>query len=130
MATKRHRSSRGRRARSAEGRAGGSARRGSSGRRGGSARARGSSGRQAVGATHPGAQGRSRSSGKGRQSSPHSSAITTDHDEIRQWAEERGGKPACVKGTGGQQDTGMIRIEFPGAPRTKEKSLQEITWDE
>ena len=27
------------------------------------------------------------------------SKTTTDHDEIRRWAEERGGKPATVKGT-------------------------------
>ena len=34
----------------------------------------------------------------------------TDHDEIREWAEDRGARPACVKGTGGKNDTGMIRL--------------------
>ena len=29
-----------------------------------------------------------------------SSKTTTDHDEIRRWAEERGGRPAHVKDTG------------------------------
>ena len=27
------------------------------------------------------------------------SKITTDHDEIRKWAEERGGRPATVRST-------------------------------
>ncbi len=52
----------------------------------------------------------------------------TDHDYIRRWAEERGGRPACVKGTGGDGDPGMIRIDFPGY--SGEESLQPITWDE
>jgi hypothetical protein len=33
---------------------------------------------------------------------------TTDHDEIRRWAEEHGGQPAVVKGTE------ILRIDFPG----------------
>src|SRR5579884_181902 len=53
---------------------------------------------------------------------------TTDHGQIRRWAEERGGKPACVKGTGGRGDTGMLRIDFPGY--SGEDSLQHISWDE
>ena len=52
----------------------------------------------------------------------------TDHDEIRRWAESRDAKPACVKGTGGDDDVGMIRLDFPGY--SGEQSLQEITWDE
>jgi hypothetical protein len=52
----------------------------------------------------------------------------TSHDEIRRWAEARGGKPACVKGTGRGNDTGMIRLDFPGY--TGEDSLQPISWDE
>jgi hypothetical protein len=52
----------------------------------------------------------------------------TDHDEIRQWAEERGGKPSCVRGTGGSEDVGMIRLDFPGY--SGEDSLEEISWDE
>lgn len=58
-----------------------------------------------------------------------SSNITIDHDFIRKWAEERGGKPARVKGTErGGGDPGMIRIDFPGY--SGEGSLEEITWDE
>jgi hypothetical protein len=56
------------------------------------------------------------------------SKVTFDHDEIRRWAEERGAKPACVRGTGGDGDIGMIRLDFPGY--SGEKSLEHIDWDE
>jgi len=52
----------------------------------------------------------------------------TDHDEIRQWAEERRGKPACVRGTGSRGDIGMLRLDFPGY--TGAQSLQPISWDD
>ena len=52
--------------------------------------------------------------------------MTTDHDTIQRWAEERGGKPACVRGTGDKKDTGVLRIDFPGY--SGEKSLQHIDW--
>lgn len=64
----------------------------------------------------------------GRKGSSASTAITTDHDEIRRWAEERGAKPACVRGTGKKGDTGMIRLDFPGYSGSD--SLQEISWEE
>src|SRR5690349_22223297 len=51
-----------------------------------------------------------------------------DHDEIRQWAEEHGGKPACVRGTGGGDDVGMIRLDFPGYSGAD--SLEAIEWDD
>jgi hypothetical protein len=54
--------------------------------------------------------------------------ITTDHDRIRQWVEERGGQPACVRGTGDADDVGLLRIDFPGY--TGAESLQPISWDE
>src|SRR5579884_2178726 len=57
-----------------------------------------------------------------------SSRITHDHEEIRRWAEERDAKPACVRGTGGRGDIGMLRLDFPGY--TGEKSLQPISWDD
>jgi hypothetical protein len=63
-----------------------------------------------------------------RTKSSAESTTTTDHEFIRKWAEERGGKPACVKGTGGGDDPGMIRIDFPGW--SGEDSLQPISWDE
>lgn len=62
--------------------------------------------------------------------SSHSSRTTTDHDEIRQWAEERGGTPACVKGTGDSEDTGIIRIEFAETSNSRDDQLQQISWEE
>src|SRR5258708_38507439 len=56
--------------------------------------------------------------------------ITTDHDEIRQWAEARGGRPAAVRATHRKDDPGIIRIEFPKAPNAKDEALEEITWEE
>ncbi len=56
------------------------------------------------------------------------SKTTTDHQEIRSWAEQRSGKPATVKGTGGDEEAGILRIHFPGY--SGEQSLKEISWDE
>lgn len=57
-----------------------------------------------------------------------SSAVRTqDHDTIRRWAEERGGVPSIIRGTGG-----MLRIDFVEGPGSggHEPSLQETSWDE
>jgi hypothetical protein len=62
---------------------------------------------------------------KKRQTSSH---VTTDHDEIRQWVEERGGRPARVAGTGGGEDPGLLRIDYPGF--SGEGTLEPISWDE
>ena len=51
-----------------------------------------------------------------------------DHEAIRQWAEERGGMPSCVRQTGGKGDVGMIRLDFPGY--SGEETLQPIDWAE
>ncbi len=59
-----------------------------------------------------------------------SSHTTSDHEEIRKWAEERGGKPACVSGTGGKGDIGLLRIEFPKATNHNDDKLQEISWED
>src|SRR5579864_3373136 len=56
------------------------------------------------------------------------SRVLTDHDEIRNWAEERDAQPACVRGTGSEEDVGMIRLDFPGY--SGETSLEPIEWDE
>jgi hypothetical protein len=57
------------------------------------------------------------------------SKTTADHDEIRRWAEGRGGRPTAVKGTKrGKDDVGMIRIDFPGYSGAR--SLEPISWDE
>jgi hypothetical protein len=53
---------------------------------------------------------------------------TTDHETIRNWVEERGGRPARVKGTGDGDHVGLLRIDYPG--RGDDESLEEIAWDE
>ncbi|HEV2149311.1 MAG TPA: hypothetical protein VGR37_18050 [Longimicrobiaceae bacterium] len=57
-----------------------------------------------------------------------SAHTTTDHDFIRRWVEERGGWPARVKGTGDEDDPGLIRVDFPGY--SGEGKLERIEWDE
>ena len=57
-----------------------------------------------------------------------SSRTTTDHDEIRRWAEERGGKPASVAGTGRGEGAGILRIDFP--PYGNQGNLEDIGWDD
>lgn len=80
-----------------------------------------------------GASSRSRSTASrarntGQSGRSASSRPIVDHDEIQQWAEERGARPACVRGTGGGEDVGMIRLDFPGY--SGERSLEHIEWDE
>lgn len=55
--------------------------------------------------------------------------ITTDHDEIRTWVEERGGTPAHVRHTGVRESgLGILRIDFPGVDA--EESLEMLDWDD
>jgi hypothetical protein len=55
---------------------------------------------------------------------------TTDHDEIRKWADRHGGKPAAVARTHEGGDVGIVRIMFPDAPNSQHDALTEISWDE
>jgi hypothetical protein len=50
------------------------------------------------------------------------SKTTTDHDEIRKWAEARGGKPARVRDTSGD---GILRLDFGD----DDEGLEEIDWE-
>lgn len=55
----------------------------------------------------------------------HGAQITIDHDEIQNWAEARGGRPAIVAATesGG---SGLLRIDLGEA----NESLKEISWED
>jgi hypothetical protein len=54
---------------------------------------------------------------------------TTDHEEIRRWAEERGGRPAAVvEDSRDSKIAGGLRIDFPDYDSGE--ALQEITWTE
>lgn len=53
---------------------------------------------------------------------------TTDHQTIRNWAEQRGGAPASVAATHAGDDPGILRIDFDdGEP---DEGLERISWDE
>ena len=54
--------------------------------------------------------------------------MTRNHDAIRRWVEDRGGSPATVGATRGDDDPGIIRIDFPGY--SGEGTLEKISWDE
>lgn len=56
------------------------------------------------------------------------SNTTTDHREIQRWVDERGGRPARVKGTESKNSPGLLRIDYPGF--SGEESLEEISWEE
>jgi hypothetical protein len=53
--------------------------------------------------------------------------VLTDHDEIQEWAESRSAHPACVKGTDGEADSCLLRLDFPGY--SGDESLEAIPWD-
>lgn len=50
---------------------------------------------------------------------------TTDHDEIRRWIEQRGGRPTVVSGTEGADGEGILRVDFD----PPEDKLEEIPWE-
>src|SRR4051794_37043821 len=51
---------------------------------------------------------------------------TTDHNTIRRWIEQRGGKPTKVKGSESNDGEGILRVDF-AEPDDK---LEPIDWDE
>ena len=54
---------------------------------------------------------------------------TTDHDAIREWAEERDGRPARVEGTGDGDGGGLLRIDIEDAD-DEDENLEHVEWDE
>ena len=57
---------------------------------------------------------------------PGSAQTTTDHKKIRQWIEDRGGRPCAVSSTHKEGQGGLLRVDF-GEP---EANLEEIPWEE
>jgi hypothetical protein len=51
---------------------------------------------------------------------------TISHAEIRRWVEQRGGCPAHVKGSGTDDDPGILRIDFPGFSG---ENLETLDWE-
>jgi hypothetical protein len=63
------------------------------------------------------------------KTSDHGTKRTTDHKEIREWAESRGGKPVSVKGTARSgEEAGLLRIDFPTG--ASNPPLEPISWDD
>ena len=58
---------------------------------------------------------------------PGKSLVTTDHDVIRQWAEERGAVPATAPGSEYDGRPGRLLLDFPGYGG---EGLQHISWDD
>jgi hypothetical protein len=49
---------------------------------------------------------------------------TRDHETIRRWAEERGGRPTMVEGTQ------ILRIDFDDPDGRQDEKLKPVSWDE
>lgn len=54
------------------------------------------------------------------------SLVTTDHEVIKRWAEERDAVPATVEGTEHDDHAGVLRFDFGG----DSDRLAHIEWDE
>jgi hypothetical protein len=53
--------------------------------------------------------------------------VITDHQQIKRWAEERGGHPAKVRNTEDNSgEGGVLRFDFA----EKDASLEDISWEE
>ena len=57
---------------------------------------------------------------------PGRSLVTTSHEVIRRWAEERDAVPSTVPGTEHGGHLGVLRFDFGG----RTDRLQHVTWDE
>jgi hypothetical protein len=84
--------------------------------------------------THSGAKAMAKTTTKSRASSARPAAnksragkTTTDHEKIREWAEQRDGSPATVKSTARGKSAGILRIDFPDYRGAQ--SLQKVSWD-
>ena len=53
--------------------------------------------------------------------------ITTDHQQIRQWIQARGGHPARVRGTAVSGSSGVLLIDYGDAVT---EQPEQITWDD
>jgi hypothetical protein len=59
-----------------------------------------------------------------KRKADYKSKTTRDHDIIRRWAEERGGKPTMVEGTK------ILRFNFDEPGGDDDEKLKEVSWEE
>ncbi len=50
----------------------------------------------------------------------------TDHDQIREWIEKRGGSPATA-GAPGSGESSLLVVHYPD---TSETDVQQVSWDD
>ncbi|WP_067970856.1 hypothetical protein [Nocardiopsis trehalosi] len=58
---------------------------------------------------------------------PGQSLVTTDHDVIRQWADERGATPSTVPGSEYDGRPGRLLFDFGGSGGER---LEHVSWDD
>ena len=63
-----------------------------------------------------------------RPDRPGRSLVTTNHDVIRKWAEERKAIPSTVEGTKQRDTISVLRFDFPLGP--SRSRLRHVSWDE
>lgn len=51
---------------------------------------------------------------------------TTDHEQIRKWADQRDDRPSTVSGTASDHKAGILRLDFG----EQEERLEPISWEE
>jgi len=54
--------------------------------------------------------------------------VTTDHDAIRQWADQRNAVPATIDGTEHDGHLGVLRFDFGGD--SEDGTLVHVEWEE
>ena len=86
------------------------------------------SGRGASARGNGGKRGRAATASRGTASFGLGERVLTDHDQIREWAEDRDAAPSCVKGTMQREGSCLLRLDFPGY--TGQDTLEEIGWDQ
>ncbi len=59
--------------------------------------------------------------------SEHGAIMAANHDDIRRWVEERGGRPATVESTAQGDEAGILRIDVP--ERGDDEVPEAIDWD-
>ncbi|MGU3643953.1 hypothetical protein ACLBXX_03235 [Microbacterium sp. C23T] len=64
----------------------------------------------------------------GSPQEPVEHSATTDHDVIRQWAEDRHATPATVEGTAQEGSVGELRLDFDFGNDLED--LKEVSWDD
>lgn len=58
----------------------------------------------------------------------HAANVTTDHNTIQRWVEERKGVASVAQATHQTEGSGLLRIDFP--EEEPDEGLEEIEWDE